>query len=649
MKEGNVKVVARLELAGCPEGIVLRNAEPDTSVEQRFFADWVNACTIPGHVGSWRQFCVVRESDSGRVALEHSMKDNGCILAGAEEWQDYTIEATMRQFLASTLPNEDHELNLTGRTGIVFRVQTTRRYYHFCMEGYERFVLYRRKDESWTELASRNRPVDRRRYYNLRVTATGPRLRCFIDGELAFEVDDDAYARGKAGWHTNTLARLENLTVSMPQEAHDHATRTRQEKDRNAVRLRERFPQMKLAQEQAVGPCRILDVASGPGGTMLLLSSKLDTGKFLYGKHDRNSAAFLRGVRLDGRTIWQSELPEAVYPGSVVGDLRGDGRAEVALTTSQRLYVLNVETGRERCSIELPHVGPHMLGRRTMLRGSKCSPGRLYMLQLQPPPAPRSILLMEDSSGGGNTLWAYDHELKLQWTVTLPQPSFGHVFGWWDVDGDGCDEVLAGYTLLDHDGRVLWRVEGCEYFDCYLGGRHPDITYIGKLDGREPSAVIAGGPDGALFVDVNTGRIKARHRIGHAQHVMVGNFRPERAGSEAWMFNAWGNFGILTLFSGAGEELFQCQPTYLGPGIQTVRNWAGDGQDLLLVWANDGIFGLWDGEGNTVVPMPSPYDRRRDPLQFLAGFPQLTVTDVNADGRDELLLLDEEVLRIYSR
>ena len=32
----------------------------------------------------------------------------------------------------------------------------------------------------------------------------------------------------------------------------------------------------------------------------------------------------------------------------------------------------------------------------------------------------------------------------------------GH-FRAYDLDGDGYDEVMAGYTSLDHDGTPLWR------------------------------------------------------------------------------------------------------------------------------------------------------------------------------------------------
>jgi hypothetical protein len=217
-----------------------------------------------------------------------------------------------------------------------------------------------------------------------------------------------------------------------------------------------------------------------------------------------------------------------------------------------------------------------------------------------------------------------------------------------DSSGDGCDEILAGYTLLDHDGRILWRVEGCEYFDCYLGGRHPDIVHIGKLDGKELSVVIAGGPDGAIFANVRTGETKARHRIGHAQALAVGNVCLERPGSEVWMFTAWGNWGIVTLFSGTGDELFQFQPFHYCARMFPVKNWGGEGRDLLFLSTDDHLCGLWDDEGHLVVPMPAPFDMPRNPLEFPKAYPQIVIVDVQPDGRDELCLLEGGMVRLYS-
>lgn len=45
-----------------------------------------------------------------------------------------------------------------------------------------------------------------------------------------------------------------------------------------------------------------------------------------------------------------------------------------------------------------------------------------------------------------------------------------------DVDGDGCDEILVGSCLVDHDGKALWT----------LGIGHPDTCYVGKVDPQRP-------------------------------------------------------------------------------------------------------------------------------------------------------------------
>jgi len=140
-----MKTVARLDPRDCPEGIVFRSNEPDQSIEQRCFPGWENVLTTPPHCGTWRQFCVLREHDSGRKVIEHVGKDNGCLLTGADDWTDCTVEAAVRQFLDVCLPGDDDERTLIARTGIVFRQQTVRRYYWFGLEGFDRFVLYRRR------------------------------------------------------------------------------------------------------------------------------------------------------------------------------------------------------------------------------------------------------------------------------------------------------------------------------------------------------------------------------------------------------------------------------------------------------------------------------------------------------------------------
>ena len=61
----------------------------------------------------------------------------------------------------------------------------------------------------------------------------------------------------------------------------------------------------------------------------------------------------------------------------------------------------------------------------------------------------------------------------------------------------------------------------------------------------------------------------------------------------------WGNYGILTLFSGRGERMWTIQPDFIGQGSCPVT-W-GDG-DVRLIWANTSgpIQSLYDGYGRRV-------------------------------------------------
>ena len=99
----------------------------------------------------------------------------------------------------------------------------------------------------------------------------------------------------------------------------------------------------------------------------------------------------------------------------------------------------------------------------------------------------------------------------------------------YDVDGDGRDEILPGYHLYDGDGNLLWRMEGAEYVMSY--GEHLDHAAFGRIAGDGSVRIgMAASSEGFLLVDGLTGSIIRRHRMGHAQGVYGGNFRPDRPG-----------------------------------------------------------------------------------------------------------------------
>ncbi len=686
MREHKTVTIARLDLTGCPIGTVLDPRDSDKTIEQNFFSDWVNALTPHPYWGQDGRFRLT--TDSGRIVLEHIDKSERCLLTGEDFWRDYMIEADIRQLLPTSVPNADDEHNTIGRSGIVFRCQTLRRYYFFCLEGYDRIVLYRREDDCWVSLAHRFQPIDRSRYYMLKVEICGERIRCYMDSEVIFEVCDDEIKTGKCGFRTNTLSRVGSIKVTMTSEAYRFFVQTRDKQEKQLAELRQQNPKPVLYRRLEITdfyPCafkfgylrsvRSSHLEAGlkqtpdesgyyePGCCepmdILLIhaapASKAATDKETKGQlvgfktdgvGDRISGRqrCMTAMTLDGEVFWQ-RFSEHEFRFPKVWDMDGDGCEEVACINGENIVIVSGSDGEIVCEEPLPPAGPYV-----GFRGSRCNPAMLYIANLRGLSLPSDIVIMDGTSAGGHTIWAYAYDaqkrmLSLLWTRTIDQPPFGHHLHFFDVDGDGKEEVLAGCFLLDEDGSLLWQMEDSEYFECFHGGRHPDVVAIGEFDGDETNgyeAVLACGSEGVFFVDAKTGKVRRHHRIGHAQGLSIGNFRTDLSGLEVLVGTRWGNYGILTFFSGSGDKLFQFQPDYVSQGGPPV-NWRGDGQEFVFLFSTASVVGLYDAYGRKVVELPE--EVRRD---YYAQTSPI-VQDIVGDKRDELIFAVDGALFIYTQ
>ena len=99
-------------------------------------------------------------------------------------------------------------------------MQDLRRYYQFCLEGYDRLVLYRRRDHDRAVLAEERFPLDPTRYYRLVAEVRGDRIRCWCDDRLIANVTDDVYAEGVAGIRMNSICRFREISVSTWEEGY---------------------------------------------------------------------------------------------------------------------------------------------------------------------------------------------------------------------------------------------------------------------------------------------------------------------------------------------------------------------------------------------------------------------------------------------
>jgi hypothetical protein len=210
-----------------------------------------------------------------------------------------------------------------------------------------------------------------------------------------------------------------------------------------------------------------------------------------------------------------------------------------------------------------------------------------------------------DKGNGGVNVWAYDKDLNLLWHHELQGVAwYGHHYAvqFYDVDGDGRDELLAGGTLFDAEGNILWVHDRSDEVLRIAGAQHYDAVALGAFAEDEeidPVAFLVAGSAGVYVVDGLTGRTRAFQRIGHAQGRLIGKVRNDIPGEQILVATRWGNMGILTLFSGHGDRLWTIQPDYIGQGSIPVQ-WGN--VDPMLIWMNTTgpVQSLYDGYGRRV-------------------------------------------------
>ncbi len=290
----------------------------------------------------------------------------------------------------------------------------------------------------------------------------------------------------------------------------------------------------------------------------------------------------LEAYSLDGRFLWRHDMGWSIEAGTwyapyLVYDLDGDGKREVyckggegdprepeghVKTGPEWLYKLDGQSGQIVQQIRwiprLPEIGEYNYYCRNMLAIAYLD-GR------------RPHLLMQRGTYRAIVIEAYDPELKLVWRWNShDEPERydsqgAHTIRLADVDADGCDEIIVGSCLVDHNGKAMWT----------LGIGHPDTCYVGKIDPQRPGLQIFFGIEprqtsGAVrLVDAASGQTLWAneeptvhvHSQGMCADILAEHPGQEcyageaKGGSQAWMFTAQGkrigshNIGSLAPWS----------------------------------------------------------------------------------------------------
>ena len=330
--------------------------------------------------------------------------------------------------------------------------------------------------------------------------------------------------------------------------------------------------------------------------------------------------------KLDGTILWRWGDPAKGRKklhhdvALQIHDWDGDGRSEVVLLGDQELVELDGTTGKEKRRLPIEE------------QASDC----LIFCDLTGRGRPTDFLTKTRYS----TIWAYDREGKLLWKSHLPGGyRTAHQARPMDIDGDGLDEIMAGYALLNSDGSVRWVYESKTvdqkrgHLDCarmFRRGKDPqDTRIVLTCCGANNIAVINGLGEpvwetpGHHFESADVGRVFPDRET--FQIVVDIDHRP-RNESPLWVFDE------------EGTHLGQIMTVYCRH--HGLVDWTGDGFCEMVVGQGSGIY---DHRGRRICTLDvTPPEEGMD-----RGGQILHVGDMDGDGVPDVALSTSDAVYVF--
>ncbi|MCD7750957.1 MAG: FG-GAP-like repeat-containing protein [Lachnospiraceae bacterium] len=356
-------------------------------------------------------------------------------------------------------------------------------------------------------------------------------------------------------------------------------------------------------------------------GRMELIVVQADSG--IDDRYVPHQITCVTAYRLTGELMWQvgkvgekpgnfgSDFPAQIY------DIDGDGRLEILCVMEKEFLILDGATGELKRKSALPDPYAHDCIIIANLRGGE---------------RPADIILKDRY----RRLWALDQDFHLLWTH---EGNVGH-FPWvFDINGDGFDEVMAGYDLLDHNGKLLW--------SCHDLEDHADCLWTGDVNGDGVPEIVVGGSVTCLYSCDGKELWRYDGSI-ESQHVALGKFIPSQEGLQVAGLDRirrgdgykgqWDGKDGMFLLDCHGKEVWKEDRQTSGwlTIVDALYNWNGEGRDLILAYRRGGgvMPGLYDGDGKIAVTFP------RDGY-VLHG-------DLFGRGREEVIVYDRNTAWIFS-
>ncbi len=571
----------------------------------------------------------VHSMESMRIEKNRPHRMFPTLETGSRHWRDYRVSVTLRR------------LSQKGMAGLVVCLNHSIDTLVFYLEGKDRAAAAYRHKEEVHILKEAPFSHDSDGYYRLSVDCDGEEAVFSVDGKELLRISNALVARGgKVGITADCPSRFRDFLVQVSGQTAQQIQRLEAAEREAEEEEMGRHPKMKLWKKidlQNFGTSRQVrfgHLLGDDSWQVVLAQMQKRVSRDAYG-----FISCLTAINLEGKVLWQLGEPsgQAQELGKVsadmpfqVYDIDGDGKDEVIVGWDFEIRILDGRTGQVKKSAKTPYSDDEdesLLGvPYNTYAFERINPDGIRICNFRGKGRPGDILIKDRYC----RVYALDEDLKLLWKYKS-STNTGHCPLPVDVDGDGRDEVLVGYTLLDSDGSLLWSYP--------ITQDHTDEIVAGKWMPGDDNGYFAcvSGTQG-FFIGDFYGNIVARDRIGHAQRVSVANYCPEREGLEIAVSNFWGHQGVIFLYDCHGEPIWERQNGMNGNILAPV-NWDGDGSELILTNADAAGGGLWNGAGVRAVAFPDD------------GHPVLCceAMDLTGDERDELIVWDYHFLYIYTQ
>lgn len=312
-----------------------------------------------------------------------------------------------------------------------------------------------------------------------------------------------------------------------------------------------------------------------------------------------NQVASITAYSIDGHLLWQTgdvengiqdadgDLPIQIY------DIDKDGANEIIVVMNGVLLILDGKTSEVKKQILLPdpNIG-----------------GTVLIADLEGTGYAQNIILKNKFSH----IWALDANLNVLWDA---EGNVGLAPISYDINGDGKEEIIAGYNVFSAEGELLWKADG------YGHAVSASVEYL--YDSDEPVIIIYGPV------------IRAYTKTGDflweipekADNIVIGKFRDNTSSPDILLLDT------MSLFSNNGNFLYQKNeivylPTPLSGFDDSGRNY------IVGHKKEDIVTTVYDGYMRAVYTLPT--------------FGKIACCDILGDGKTQILIYNDNTVEIYS-